>query len=144
VAEGAFDLSTAQAPATCGVAIDVPEKVWKLPPGTEELIHRPGASRFKKEALLEKPDTTSTVVPRLPSSVEPTLIALEIQAGYEIPFVLPSFPDAITVAMPSERRLSMAAFIAGFVLSQFVVRGPPPRLILTAATLKLPLSCWIL
>jgi hypothetical protein len=69
------------------------------------LIHLPGASNVKKKALLEKLDTVLTVVPMLPSSVEPTLIALEIQAGKEIPFVLPPFPDAITVAMPIERRL---------------------------------------
>ena len=74
-------MSTAQAPATCGPAIDVPEKFSKVPPGTEELIHLPGASKFKNEALLEKLDTALTVVPKLPSSVEPVLIALEIQEG---------------------------------------------------------------
>src|SRR5215212_6345536 len=83
VAFGTADLSNAHAPATCGAAIEVPEKLTNFSPGTDELIHLPGASMVRKEALLEKPDTASSVVLRLPSSVEPTLIALEMQAGNE-------------------------------------------------------------
>src|SRR5687768_5136621 len=142
VAEGAFDLSTAQAPAICGAAIDVPEKFEKLSPGNELLIHLPGASKCRNEALLEKLDTASAVVPKLPSSVEPALIAVEIQAGKPRPPSDPLFPAAIIVGMSIERRVSMAAFNDGLMLSQCVVKLPPPMLMLAAAMLKLPLSSW--
>ncbi len=72
---------TAHAPATCGADIDVPCKVAKSLPGTEEVILEPGANSDKKEALLEKLQTLSAVVPPEPSSVHPTLTAVEMQAG---------------------------------------------------------------
>jgi hypothetical protein len=53
LAVGNFCLSTAQAPATCGAAIEVPEKIAKPPPGTDDVIKSPGASKFKNWALLE-------------------------------------------------------------------------------------------
>ena len=40
-------------------------------------------------------------------SVDPTLIADEMQAGVEIPDLEELFPDATTVATPIDRRLSM-------------------------------------
>ena len=66
----------------------------------------PGANSDSQDALLLNEATLS-----LESPVAPTLIALEIQPGLEIPVDAPSLPAAITVAMPAERRLSMAALI---------------------------------
>ena len=43
----------------------------------------------------------------------------------------PSLPDEITVAMPVERRLSIAALRES--LSQLAVNEPPPRLMFTDA-----------
>ena len=94
---------SAQVPATCGVAIEVPLMKPKPPPGKDELMDSPGARSDKKDATFEKLDTTSFLV------VEPTLIAVEMHPGALIELVESSFPDAITVAMPTERRLSMIA-----------------------------------
>ena len=41
---GAFSRRMAQAPATCGAAIEVPWKLAYLRPGTEEVMTDPGAS----------------------------------------------------------------------------------------------------
>jgi hypothetical protein len=86
------------------VAIDVPFHVDIPPPGTEEVMEDPGASRSKKSATLEKLETVS------PSVVEPTLTADEMQAGVEMVSLLPEFPLATTVAIPTERKVSIAAF----------------------------------
>ena len=129
VAFGDRERITANAPATCGVAIEVPLSDAKPPPGTAELMLEPGASRSRICALLEKLDTVSDLV------VEPTLIAVEMQAGAPMAEVRLSLPDAITVAIPAERRRSIAAF-AGWS-SQADAYWPPPRLMLTAAMLKL-------
>ena len=51
------------------------------------------------------------------SSVALTLIAEEMQAGSLIAFTYPSFPAAMTVAIPTERRLSMAALVAALSAS---------------------------
>jgi len=67
------------------------------------VIHWPGASRLRKDALLLKLETLSTGVPRLPSVVDPTLTALEMHAGSERPSNQPEFPDATTGAMPADR-----------------------------------------
>jgi hypothetical protein len=111
--------------------MDVPAKFAKPPPGIEELIHRPGASRERKGALFEKGEIASAVVPNEPSSVEPTLTAVEMHAGKLSAEEKPSFPEAITVAIPTERRLSMAT-LRGSV-SQFEEDRPPPMLMLTEA-----------
>ena len=74
-AAGFFDLSTAQAPAVCGAAIDVPLKKAYRSPGMEELMDDPGATKERNEATLEKLEITSDL------SVEPTLTALEMHAG---------------------------------------------------------------
>jgi hypothetical protein len=129
----------AQAPVTWGVAWEVPLKKAKPPPGTEELMKDPGASRERKEAEFEekiefeRDETTSDLV------VEPTLTAEEIQAGATRALVNPSFPAAATVAIPTERRLSIIAFPAACVLSHGEVNSPPPKLTLTAA-----IVCWLL
>ena len=67
--------------------------------------HPPGANRSRIEALFEKFDTLSPFV------VEPTLTAVEMQAGELIPVALYSLPEEITVAVPSERRLSISLLV---------------------------------
>ena len=74
-AEGVCCLSSAHAPATCGVAMEVPLKTANPSPGTEELMLWPGASRERMEAELENEETASDSV------VEPTLTALDMHAG---------------------------------------------------------------
>jgi hypothetical protein len=71
--------------------------------GTEVLIPEPGARSERKEAELEKEDMVSDFV------VEPTLTALDIQAGKFMEFVKPLLPEAITVGMFTDLRLSIAA-----------------------------------
>jgi len=82
--------------------MEVPLKKANPPPGTEELMLSPGASRDKNEAELEKEETVSDFV------VEPTLTALDIHAGKLMPSVKPLLPEAITVGMPADLRLSIA------------------------------------
>jgi hypothetical protein len=43
LADPFFDLINAHAPATCGAAIEVPDKFVNPPPGTDERILSPGA-----------------------------------------------------------------------------------------------------
>lgn len=135
-------MSTAHAPVTWGGAIDVPTKLEKPPPGTEEFINSPGASRFRKDALFEKLETKSANPLPDPSVVDPTLIAVEIQAGEFILSVYPLLPEAITVAIPSERRLSIVDFIAVCVESQLEKYRPPPKLKFTAAMFSVLLNAW--
>src|SRR5262245_33576708 len=64
--------------------------------------------------------------------VAPTLTAVEMHPGALTEFVDPfspsttAFPAATAVAMPTDRRLSMIAFVGS--LSQGDVDRPPPRL----------------
>ena len=104
--------------------MDVPLNTANPPPGMEELIDDPGATSERNGAALEKDDTTSSVV------VDPTLTAVEMQAGTPRESRKPSFPAAIVVATPTDRRLSMIGFRRS--LSQFAKKRPPPILILTA------------
>ncbi len=118
-------LSTAMAPETCGVAIDVPLRVAIPPPGIADVIDRPGARKSSRGDELEKLDT------RKSASTEPTATASVTQAGQLIWLGSPALPDATTVATPrswssrigSARALSSQA--AGLVL--------PPTLRFTAA-----------
>src|SRR5687767_2499063 len=132
VALGASSFSTAHAPATCGAAIEVPSLEAKPPPGTDELIPVPGASSSTCDDEFEKLDTASPLV------VEPTVIADEMHAGAPTPVEEPRFPDEITVAIPVERRLSIAALRAS--PSQAEVCSPAPRLMLTEAIRRLDRS----
>ena len=84
------------------------------PPGTDDVITWPGASRLRKGALFENEETASTVPL---SIVDPTLTAVEIQPGAERLVELPLFPDEITVAIPTDRRVSIAAFLVTFAES---------------------------
>ena len=64
-------------------------------------------------------------------------MALEIQAGAVMPLVAPLLPVAMTVAIPTERKVSMIALRADSSASQgasYVVE--PPRLMFTAADVK--------
>jgi len=63
--------------------------------------------------------------------VEPTLTAVEMHAGALSEAAWPSLPEEMTVAMPADRRLSMAAFCGWS--SQAEKNWPPPRLMLTEA-----------
>jgi hypothetical protein len=112
VAVGFFCLRIAQAPVTWGVAIEVPPFKPNPPPGTEELMEDPGAKSERKVAEFEELETASDLV------AFPTLTAVEIQAGAFSASEKPSFPEAATVAMPTERRLSIAAFLDACWLSQ--------------------------
>jgi hypothetical protein len=81
-----------------------------------------------KEAAFEEEATTSLLV------VDPTLIAVEMQPGPLMPFLYESLPAAMTVAIPTERRLSMAG-LRGSESQDVVLRTPSPRLMLTEAIL---------
>jgi hypothetical protein len=129
VAVGFFCLRIAQAPVTWGVAIEVPPFKPNPPPGTEELMEDPGAKSERKVAEFEELETASDLV------VFPTLIAVEMQPGALRLSVNPSFPDAAAVAIPTDRKLSIAAFLAACPLSHGEVNLPPPKLRLTAAKL---------
>ena len=124
-AEGFLDLSTAHAPAVWGAAIEVPLKKAYASPGREELMDDPGARSEMKEAMFEKLETASAFV------VDPTLMAVEMHAGAAIASRYPEFAEAMTVAIPTERRLSMASLRRS--VSQLLVFCPPPKLMLTEA-----------
>ena len=89
------------------------------------MISSPGANSDRKGATFEKSATWSSLV------VAPTLTAVETHAGALSSLVEPSLPDATTVAMPTERRLSMNGLYSS--ASQVELNDPPPRLMLTAA-----------
>jgi len=75
VAPGATALATAQAPVTMGAAIEVPFCDIVPPPGTDDSMSTPGASKSRNEATLENEATTGW------SHVAPTLMTVEMQAG---------------------------------------------------------------
>src|SRR5205823_367389 len=94
-AVGLACLSTAQVPATCGAAIDVPLAIANPPPANDEMMLTPGANRDRKGATFEKSATWSSLV------VAPTLTAVETHAGALSRSMAPLFPEATTVAMPA-------------------------------------------
>ena len=75
-------------------------------------MDEPGASRFRKLALFESKATMSVLV------VLPTETALEIQPGHPVLSAKLSFPDAMIVAMLTERKLSITVLVAGLAASQ--------------------------
>ena len=88
VSAGYISRNTSQAPAACGAAIDVPRHVANVAPGTDDSIHSPGASIDRNDALFENVETESAgVAPGPPSRTEPTLTAVEMQAGAPSPLV---------------------------------------------------------
>lgn len=92
-AVGAAALNTAMAPATWGLAIEVPVIGPSMPPGMDEVICVPGASRSRVFALFEVALTASGIV------VLPTLITAGMQAGGDKAAIALSFPEAATTAM---------------------------------------------
>src|SRR5918994_146744 len=139
VLKGSFSSRSAQAPATCGAAIEVPPLMAKLPPGTDDLMLVPGASRSTIPDIFELGAMVSRFVVMVSSVIVlPTVIALEMHAGKLTASVKPSLPEAITVAMPAAFRLSMAA-LRGFV-SQKRLNRPLPRLMFTEAKERVSLS----
>ena len=105
------------APATAGVAIDVPLMYCIVPPfGDEHAV--PPAPVITDEQIDWPAAITSTWGPAFENGVEspfwsstaPTAIAVEMHAGDDTPFPHPSFPAAITVAMPTDRSWSMYGF----------------------------------
>ena len=104
----------AQAPATCGAAMEVPVRYAYPAPGTEEYMLVPGASNESQLLLLDETYTTSDFV------VFPTLMALEMQAGALKASTYPLLPEATIAAMPAARRLSIIAFVAAFSASHAV------------------------
>jgi hypothetical protein len=89
-------------PATCGVAIEVPLKIAKPPPGIAEVMEPPGARKLMNEAALLKVETV------LFFSVLPTANAEEMQPGELIELADPLLPAAMMVAMPAEPSASIA------------------------------------
>ena len=112
------------APVTWGVAIEVPVFAAKPPPGTDEVMLVPGASRSTTAALSEEAFTASALV------VLPTVTAVVMQPGAPTPVLEPPLPDATTVAMPAARSWSMSPLRES---ASQVAALPPPRLMLTAA-----------
>jgi hypothetical protein len=108
LAVGLRPFRIAHAPATWGAANEVPLSDANPPPGTEETIDEPGASRLRKDAAFENDTTASSFV------VAPTAIADEMHAGAARPSTKPLLPDEITVAMPADRRLSIAPCVTGW------------------------------
>jgi hypothetical protein len=94
-------------------------------PLTEEQMLLPGASTSNQDAAFEKFDSTSLFV------VLPTVMADEMQPGALVESDQPSFPDAMTVAMPTPRSLSTTGFVTW--LSQVLKFRPPPMLMFAAA-----------
>ena len=97
--------NTANAPATCGAAMEVPDMVTSSVFAEDDAatMRVPGAIRSSVVAKLEK---LATLVPL---SVAPTATALEMQAGFSIIPVAPSFPADTTTATPFLRNMSMTA-----------------------------------
>src|SRR5688500_2977547 len=85
----------------------------------------PGASSESCAEEFENDDTASVV-----ETADPTLTALEMQAGWLIDVLEPLLPEAITVAMPAARRLSIDVCSE---LPHAEVERPPPRLMFTEA-----------
>src|SRR5687767_2556399 len=83
----------------------------------------PGASSSTSGDEFDRLATRSVLV------VLPTVMADEMQLGALTAVAEPSLPDEMTVAMPDERRLSIAALRES--VSQLAVNRPPPRLMFT-------------
>src|SRR4051812_26485860 len=88
--------SSANAPVTCGVAIDVPSlNPWLSPVGIGASMLTPGAHQRSPALELVKLAGTSA------SLVAPIAKALERQPGKDISVLLPLLPAATTTATPS-------------------------------------------
>ena len=95
---------------------------------TDDRIASPGAKSDMNGVTFENDETASVFV------VDPTLTADEMQAGDASAVGEPSLPAATTVAIPTERSMSMIGFSGS--PSQAALNEPPPRLKLTDAMLR--------
>ncbi len=129
VAVGEACRRIAKAPVTCGAAMEVPVAAAYRPPGYDDRIAVPGARSERNRFTFEYGARTSALL------VAPTLTALEMHAGALMRLVEPSLPEAITVAMPTDRRLSIMGLWGSS--SQGLRSSRLPRLRLTAA-----MVCW--
>src|SRR5712692_2165206 len=102
VAPGTACFSTAQPPATCGVAIDVPLSGTNPPPGIDDVIDSPGAKSLRNVARFENHEMLSVL------SVDPTLTTVEMQPGLVSSVGDPLLPAATTDTMPIARSASIA------------------------------------
>src|SRR5262249_23975061 len=147
---GAADLIAANAPDTCGAAIEVPAKQsynWGFVVVRDDSISRfmapsaqggrgsppvpPGASRATMDAMFQKLEIASALV------VDATAIAVEMQDGASIALRRPSLPVEMTVATPALRRRSMEAFrgsLSHGLVKPLGLSPKLPTLILTAAS----------
>ena len=121
-APGTACRSTAQVPVTWGVAIEVPLRTRVPTTGNRRGDRVARREHDRNGATFEK------TTPDCPCSTEPTLIADEMHAGDAIAVPV-SLPDAMTLATPIDRRLSIAGLYGWS--SQGAENVVPPRLMLT-------------
>src|ERR671918_2511629 len=117
VASGFLCFRIAQAPATWGAATDVPLAIVVTPVTVvvEVAIFTPGATRDKKDAEFEEVQIFSSLGEEIRFVLAPTLTADERQPGKLSSLVFESFPDAMTVAIPDDRKASICDFMRAFV-----------------------------
>ena len=97
---GAASRARAKAPATYGAAIEVPDFSAKPPPGTDETMRVPGASRLKPVGAASEKLAIWPVVSRAPTEMAP-----DEHAGNETPSGLEWLPEATVTAMPEPRQV---------------------------------------
>src|ERR1044072_1928885 len=120
-APGLLSKNKAATPATCGVAMEVPEIVLVAVSLVfqDEVMLDPGAKISTHVPKLEKDERASVLV------VEPTVMALPTRAGDEVQASVLLLPAAIAYVTPSLIELLTAVSSAEDT--------PPPRLILATA-----------
>ena len=78
-----------------------------MPPGIDDSTLPPGANKLRPTESLEKLDTVLSLL------TDPTLITVEMHAGWDSRYGDPSLPAAATVAMPAPRKRLTASVNAG-------------------------------
>ena len=120
-AVGLVSRNKAATPATCGVAIDVPEIVLVAVSLVlhDDVMLLPGAKMSRQVPKFENEERASVIV------VEPTVIALATRAGDELHALVLSFPAAIAYVTPSLMEFVTAVSSADEM--------PPPKLMFATA-----------
>ena len=119
VAVGLRAISTAAAPAACGVACDVPAYVDVPPPRPSDVMSAPGPRRSSVAFESLKQATWSAAVvlswqepnankPTLPSYTAPTDTAASTHAGAPISFAEASLPLQAKTSVPRARNVRTA------------------------------------
>src|SRR3989441_11045162 len=133
VADGLVSRYRAAAPATCGVAMDVPLMVLvaRSPVSQSDVVFTPGAKISTHGPKLENDAMLSLM------SVAPTVSASGALAGEVLQASgAPELPAATAYTTPAAIEFSTAVF-SGW-------KNPPPRLMLaTDGTLGLAIFCWV-